>query len=49
MKAGKIDKAGKVLSKHLEKVSVTVKKSMRHYAEYFKDRALQRTLRSATA
>ena len=49
VKVGKIDQASKVLSQHLERVPVTVKKLMRHYAEYFEDHALQRTLKGATA
>ena len=49
VKVGKIDQASKVLSQHLESVPVTVKKLMRHYAEYFEDHAPQRTLKGATA
>jgi GntR family transcriptional regulator, rspAB operon transcriptional repressor len=37
VKAGKVDAASAILSHHLERIPVTVKKLMRHYAEYFED------------
>ena len=37
VKARKVDAASAILSRHLERIPVTVKKLMRHYAEFFED------------
>ncbi len=48
VKSGKIDLASDVLSQHLERVPVTVKKLARHYAEYFEDESPKRSRQAAS-
>jgi DNA-binding GntR family transcriptional regulator len=45
VKAGKVDVASAILSRHIERIPVTVKKLMRHYAEYFEDEGSPRRKR----